>query len=143
MNKPPQWVVPSSSKIKTRLTVRSLTPADVHGNAAILLNWTSTTAVLMSYDLAVSHRKNMRRLLMFRRLSNTPRHRKTGRFNIRLIHVSGNRATHVVCDGRRARIPLRLGTRYMLQPWMICFVVVKRSRAGGRTDPAIQLRPII
>ena len=85
----------------------------------------------------------MRRLLMFRRLSSTPRHRKTGTFNIRLIHVSGNRATQVVCDGRRARIPLRLGNRYMLQPWMICFVVVKRSRAGGRTDPTIQLQPII
>ena len=42
----------------------------------------------------------MRRILMFRRLSNTPRHRKTGRFNIRLIHVSGNRATQVVCDGK-------------------------------------------
>ena len=85
----------------------------------------------------------MRRLFVFRRLSNTLHHRKPGRFNIRSIHVSGNRATQVLCDGWRARIPLRLIIRYKLQRWMICFAVVKRPRAGGRTDPAIQLRPII
>ena len=85
----------------------------------------------------------MRRLFVFRRLSNTLHHRKTGRFNIQPIHVSGNRATQVLCDGWRARIPLRLGIRYMVQRWMICFAVVKRSRAGGRTYPAIQLRLII
>ena len=85
----------------------------------------------------------MRRLFVFRRLSNTLHHRKTGRFNIQPIHVSGNRATKVLCHGWRARMPLRLITRYKLQRWMICFAVVKRPRAGGRTDPAIQLRLII
>ena len=32
---------------------------------------------------------------------------------------------------------LSLGIRYMVQRWMICFAVVKRSHAGGRTYPAI------
>ena len=85
----------------------------------------------------------MRRLLVCRRLSNTVHHRKPGRFIIQPIHVSGNRATQVLCDGWRDRIPLRLVTGYMLQLRMICFAVVKRPRAGGRTGPAIQLRPII